>query len=101
MIWNETVFKKIAKRQLNIKELYSNSGQYYYKNGFHIPALIATLVAGFVSLIGQFVPALKPLYDLSFFTGMIFAFSIYTALVHNGLFTTIKGQQQEVIEKGA
>lgn len=44
-MWNETVFKKIAKRQLNIKELYSNSGQYYYKNGFHIPALIATLIA--------------------------------------------------------
>ncbi|KAB7705040.1 hypothetical protein F9802_15900 [Bacillus aerolatus] len=85
----------IAKRELNVKELYSVNGQYNYKNGFHTPALIATVIAGVISLIGQFVPAFKPLYDLSWFSGTILAFSIYIVLVNKGLLASVKVQKQE------
>ena len=85
----------IAKRELNMKELYSVNGQYNYKNGFHMPALIATVVAGVISLIGQFVPAFKLLYDLSWFSGTILAFSIYIVLVNKGLPVFVKAQKQE------
>ncbi|MFC0274920.1 cytosine permease [Metabacillus herbersteinensis] len=91
----------IAKKELNMKALYSVNGQYTYKNGFHMPALIATVVAGAFSLIGQFVPAFKLLYDLSFFTGMIFAFIIYIVLVNKELIAAGKVQEQREFVKGA
>lgn len=91
----------IAKKELNMKALYSVNGQYNYKNGFHMPALIATVIAGAFSLIGQFVPAFKLLYDLSFFTGMIFAFIIYIILVNKELIAARKVQEQRDFVKGA
>ncbi|MFJ5624727.1 NCS1 family nucleobase:cation symporter-1 [Peribacillus loiseleuriae] len=85
----------IAKRELNMKELYSVNGRYSYKDGFHIPALVATVIAGAISLIGQFVPAFKVLNDLSFFSGMILAFLIYIVLVNRRLIASKKVQEQE------
>lgn len=85
----------IEKKELNMKALYSIGGQYTYNNGFHIPAIVATIIAGAFSLIGQFVHTLKPVYELSFFSGTILAFIVYIVLVKNRLFVSKKEQEQE------
>ncbi|RHW34877.1 allantoin permease [Neobacillus notoginsengisoli] len=92
----------IAKKEINMKDLYSGNSTYNYQNGFNIPALVTIVISGFFSLIGQFVPAFKPFYDLSFFTGTISAFLIYTILVKKGLFFSnstfsIKGRLKKKI----
>jgi allantoin permease len=84
----------IAKKELDMNELYSAKGKYSYSNGVHVPAIIATLGAGFISLIGQFVPFFKPLYDVSFFTGSILASIIYFTLVTKRLFTSRSVEEQ-------
>lgn len=71
----------IRKKELNLLELYSEDGQYFYKNGFNPSAYIATIVAGVIALIGQFVPFFKPLYDLSWFVGTFVAFGLYIILM--------------------
>ena len=45
-----------------------------------MPAIITLIIAGVISLIGQFVPVFKPLYDMSFFTGTIIAFILYSLI---------------------
>ncbi|MED4455032.1 allantoin permease [Metabacillus fastidiosus] len=71
----------IRKKELNLFELYSEDGQYFYKNGFNPSAYIATIVAGGIALIGQFVPFFKPLYDISWFVGTFTAFGLYIILM--------------------
>ena len=53
---------------------------YSYQNGFNMQAIITLIIAGVISLIGQFVPVFKPLYDMSFFTGTIIAFILYSLI---------------------
>ncbi len=89
----------IAKKDLDMNELYSANGKYDYRNGIHVPAIIATLGAGFISLIGQFIPLFKPLYDVSFFTGSILASLIYFTLVNKRLFPSRSvGEQGDVVK---
>ena len=66
-----------------------------------MPAMIATLGAGFVSLIGQFVPVFKPLYDASFFTGSIVASIIYFTLVSKRSFVFSNAKERESLREGA
>lgn len=91
----------IAKKDLDMKDLYSANGKYSYTNGIHVPAIIATLGAGFISLIGQVVPFFKSLYDVSFFTGSILASIIYFTLVTKGLFASRSVEEQGDIIKVA
>lgn len=71
----------VAKKELDIKALYSRGSRVYsYQNGFNMQAIITLIVAGVISLIGQFVPMFKPLYDASFFTGTIIAFVLYSLI---------------------
>lgn len=70
----------ISKKEIDLKELYSKKGKYNYKNGFNVNAILTTIVAGVICLIGNFVPMFKPLYDISWFVGIISAFIIYTLL---------------------
>ncbi|WP_342514415.1 NCS1 family nucleobase:cation symporter [Sporosarcina sp. FSL K6-1522] len=84
----------VAKRILNLEELYAINGKYNYKNGVHVPAVVATLGGGIVSIIGQFVPILKPLYDISFFSGFVVASLIYIALVNKELFASKRVKKQ-------
>ena len=58
----------------------SKKGRYYYTKGFNVNAIVTTIIAGVVCLIGNFVPFLKPLYDMSWFVGIITAFILYTVL---------------------
>ncbi|MCZ2257615.1 NCS1 family nucleobase:cation symporter [Sporosarcina sp. G11-34] len=89
----------ISKKELDMEELYSMNGKYNYKNGVHMPAMIATLGSGCISLIGQFVPLFKPLYDISFFSGIVFASVIYVVLVKRGLSASESRQKQEDVIK--
>ena len=71
----------IAKKNIDMNALYdAKKGRYHYKNGFNINAIVTTFVAGVVCLIGNVVPFFRPLYDMSWFVGIIVAFILYTVL---------------------
>ena len=70
----------VAKSEIDLKELYSNSQKYKFKNGFNVNALITLLVAGVLSLIGNFVSFFEPLYEMSWFVGIISSFILYCLL---------------------
>lgn len=71
----------IRKQQLNAKDLYDTNGEYEYKNGYNIYAIIALAAGVFVALIGLLVPAVAVLYDYAWFVGFIVAFIIYWILM--------------------
>ncbi|MGN7388730.1 cytosine permease [Sporosarcina sp. SAFN-015] len=58
----------------------AKKGRYHYQKGFNINAIVTTIIAGVICLIGNFIPMLKPLYDMSWFVGIITAFILYTLL---------------------
>ncbi|WP_222928821.1 allantoin permease [Neobacillus piezotolerans] len=70
----------ISKTNIDLNELYAPKGKYNYKNGFNIIAIITMIIAGILCLGGNFLPLLKPLYDMSWFVGIISAFIIYTLI---------------------
>lgn len=70
----------VDKKKIDLNELYLRGGKYTYRNGFNVNAIITTLVIGFISLIGNFVPLFKPLYEISWFFGIIGAFIMYSLL---------------------
>ncbi|WP_316571495.1 cytosine permease [Neobacillus sp. YIM B06451] len=70
----------ISKTTIDLNELYAKKGKYNYKNGFNVNAIITMIIAGFLCLGGNFIPLLKPLYDMSWFVGIISAFIIYTVI---------------------
>lgn len=70
----------VSKKEIDLGELYSDHGKYNYKNGFNVNALITATVAGVLSLIGNFVPFFKPLYDISWIVGVVLAFILYSLL---------------------
>lgn len=70
----------IAKTKIDLNELYSHNGKYNYQNGVNVNAIITTIVAGVLSLIGMFVPIFDALYQMSWFVGIISAFILYTVL---------------------
>lgn len=70
----------ISKTNIDLAELYSRNGKYNYSKGFNMKAIFTTIIASALCLIGNFVPFLKPLYDMSWFVGIISAFIIYTIL---------------------
>lgn len=70
----------VAKSEIDLKELYANNQKYKFKNGFNVNALITLLVAGVLSLIGNFVSFFEPLYEMSWFVGIISSFILYCLL---------------------
>ncbi|MCG7335631.1 NCS1 family nucleobase:cation symporter [Sporosarcina sp. ACRSM] len=70
----------VSKTELDLGELYSKNGKYNYRNGFNGNALITSTVAGVLSLIGNFIPFFKPLYDMSWIVGIVSAFILYSVL---------------------
>jgi NCS1 family nucleobase:cation symporter-1 len=68
------------KTNLNLKELYSTTGEYSYKNGFNPSAIIALVVGVFGALIGKIVPSLSGVSDYSWFVGFGLSFVIYLLL---------------------
>ncbi|BCN24908.1 allantoin transporter [Vibrio alfacsensis] len=71
----------IMKGEVDLETLYTKPGQYnYYKNGYNSLAFGVTIIAAFAAIIGEFVPFLKPLSQLSWFTGVFISFSLYALL---------------------
>jgi allantoin permease len=71
----------ICKKEINLQELYSINHN-RYSNGINLPAMLATLFAGIISLMGNFVPFLGPLTSISWFTGIFLAIPLYLALYY-------------------
>lgn len=91
----------IRKRTLEVDDLYKLNGKYTYYKGYNYRAFAATAVGALVSLIGQFVPSLKFLYDISWFVGVLFAFVTYIALMrmHPPAVTAVNESTESLIEK--
>jgi NCS1 family nucleobase:cation symporter-1 len=71
----------IRRRVLAVDDLYLRHGSYEYSGGFNWLALGALAVGAASALIGLVVPALRPLYDYSWFVGFAVAFVAYYGLM--------------------
>lgn len=71
----------IRKRYLNVEDLYVKFGQYAYKKGWNIHALIAMVMGIIIAIIGLFVPYLENLYTFNWFLGVGFGGAIYLLLM--------------------
>ena len=73
----------VRKKKINLAELYNEDGLYSYKKtGYNKAAMIALFAGIFLALIGYWIPALNFLYSLSWFTGFIISFILYSILMN-------------------
>jgi len=70
----------IRKKELSLRDLYLPDGQYRYRNGWNPAAVIATLVGATIAFMGAFVPAMKPIYNWSWFIGFGLSGGLYFLL---------------------
>lgn len=68
----------INKSKLDVAEIYHGSVK---KNAVSIPAIVSILLAGMISLAGNYVPSLSPLYSISWFTGIFTAMLLYISIM--------------------
>lgn len=71
----------LRKKEMAIAELYKSEGAYSYAGGINMAAMISLVAGVGIALIGYFVPALEPLYKLSWFTGFAVSFFLYYFLM--------------------
>jgi nucleobase:cation symporter-1, NCS1 family len=71
----------VRGRVLVVEDLYLRDGAYEYWHGFNWSALLALGAGAGTALVGLVVPALRPLYDYSWFVGFIVSFTFYFALM--------------------
>ncbi len=71
----------IRRRVLLVDDLYLRGGAYEYSSGFNWFAVIALVAGAGTALVGLVVPALRVLYDYSWFVGFAVAFGAYYALM--------------------
>lgn len=71
----------VRKKEIQLAELYKENGAYSYSSGFNPSAMISLGIGVFVAIIGNYVPALVPLYKLSWFSGFIVSFVLYYVLM--------------------
>ncbi len=71
----------IRRRELNINDLYLREGDYEYSHGFNWSAVGALVVGSAVALSGLVEPAVRFLYDYSWFVGFAVSFVTYFALM--------------------
>jgi NCS1 family nucleobase:cation symporter-1 len=71
----------LRKRTLDLASLYVGDGAYRYRDGYNVPAIVATLVGAGVALAGMFWAPLKPIYDWSWFVGFGVAGGLYWTLM--------------------
>jgi nucleobase:cation symporter-1, NCS1 family len=67
----------LRKTELDLRALYVADGAYRYRNGWNIPAVVATLLGATVALAGAWWPPLAPIYDWSWFVGFGIAGGVY------------------------
>jgi NCS1 family nucleobase:cation symporter-1 len=75
----------IRRTELDLPSLYAEDGAYRYKNGWNIPAVVATLVGAGVALLGAFWSPMRPIYNWSWFVGFGLAGVIYWAMMQPGV----------------
>jgi len=74
----------IRKTKLNIAELYKTDGEYSFGgSGFNSASILSFLIGVVVAGIGNFIPSLSFLYDISWFSGFIVSFALYYLLMKN------------------
>ena len=71
----------IRRRVLLVDDLYLRHGAYEFSRGFNWVALAALGTGAGTALVGLVVPALRPLYDYSWFVGFAVSFVAYYALM--------------------
>jgi len=71
----------IRRRVLSVDDLYLRGGIYEYSRGFNWLAVAALLAGAGTALIGLVVPAVRVLYDYSWFVGFAVSFVAYYALM--------------------
>ena len=71
----------IRRRELNVGDLYLRDGRYEYARGFNWSAVGALVVGSAVALSGLVEPAVRFLYDYSWFVGFAVSFVTYFALM--------------------
>ena len=73
----------LRKKELELEGLYQLEGPYQYRNGFHIQAFVSLLLGVGLVLAGLFIPSLKPLYDMGWFSGFILSFVSYILIARD------------------
>lgn len=73
----------VRRRRLLVNDLYLRGGAYEYSSGYNWKCIGALAIGSGCALIGLAVPALRVLYDYSWFVGFVTAFTSYWALMRN------------------
>jgi NCS1 family nucleobase:cation symporter-1 len=69
----------IKRRRLAVNDLYLRGGEYEYSGGFNWRAVLSLVAGSAVALSGLVAPALRFLYDYSWFVGFTVSFVVYWA----------------------
>ncbi|HEY6254142.1 MAG TPA: NCS1 family nucleobase:cation symporter-1 [Candidatus Angelobacter sp.] len=72
----------IRHKRLVTDDLYLRDGEYEYSRGFNWRAIAALCIGSIVALMGLKIPAIRVLYDYSWFVGFFVAFIVYWLLMH-------------------
>ncbi|PAE42675.1 NCS1 family nucleobase:cation symporter [Bacillus sp. 7884-1] len=83
----------ICKKEINIHELYSFNDN-HISQGTYLPAMLATIIAGLISLTGNFVPLFAPLTSISWFTGIFLAIPLYLVLFYASKLVELKAVKE-------
>jgi len=71
----------VHRRVLIVDDLYLRGGAYEYSGGFNWLAILALAAGAGTALVGLVMPALRTLYDYSWFVGFTVAFGAYYVLM--------------------
>jgi NCS1 family nucleobase:cation symporter-1 len=71
----------VRRRVLLVDDLYLRGGAYEYSRGFNWLAVAALAAGAGTALVGLIVPALRTLYDYSWFVGFVVSFVFYYGLM--------------------
>lgn len=85
------------KTKLNLKDLYSTTGEYSYTNGFNPRAIIALILGIVGALIGKIVPSLSGVSDYAWFVGFGLSFVIYLLLNRGKSVTSTNASPKEEV----
>jgi NCS1 family nucleobase:cation symporter-1 len=71
----------VRHKRLLVNDLYLRNGEYEYSSGFNWRGVAALAIGSAIALMGLVIPAVRFLYDYSWFVGFAVAFAIYYALM--------------------
>ncbi len=73
----------VRRGKYDMASFYKKDGEYEYKNGWNVNALISLAIGLIASFIGLIFPALKELYNYSWFLGIGVGFISYVMLMRS------------------